>query len=114
MTGARRDDRGSATVLVLAGVLACCVAGGLWMTGGRAALARQRAETAADLAALAGAQSLARFDATACGAASAAAEANDGHLVSCSIAGDAVTVVVSVSRPMPARAVARAGTEGGQ
>jgi secretion/DNA translocation related TadE-like protein len=111
MTGARRDDCGSATVLVLAGVLACCVVGGLWVTSGRAALARQRAETAADLAALAGAQSLARLEAAPCAAAGAVAGANGGQLVSCSIAGAAVTVTVSVRRPMPAHAKARAGPE---
>ena len=77
-------------MLVLAGVLACFTIGGLWLASGRAALARQRAETAADLAALAGAQSLARAEAAPCAAAGSAAAANSGRLLACTIAGDDV------------------------
>ncbi len=104
-------------MLVLAGVLVCCVIGGVWLAAGRAALARQRAETAADLAALAGAQSLTghgRAAAPPCAAAGRAAAANGGRLLECSVAGDEVTVAVAVGRPMPARAVARAGPRGAQ
>jgi secretion/DNA translocation related TadE-like protein len=106
-------ERGSATVLVLAGVMACCVVGGGWLASGRAALARQRAETAADLAALAGAQALARADSP-CPAAGLVAAANGGRLVACSIVGDALAVRVSVSGPTPAVAAARAGPQGSQ
>jgi secretion/DNA translocation related TadE-like protein len=98
-------------VLVLAGVMACCTIAGLWLASERAALARQRAETAADLSALAGAQALARSGPAPCGAAAVAATANGGRLIACSIAGDAVTVAVSVSSRTPAQAVARAGPQ---
>jgi secretion/DNA translocation related TadE-like protein len=101
-------------VLVLAGVLVCGVIGGVWVASGRAALARQRAETAADLAAIAGAQSVARFTAAPCAAAGLAAAANGGQLLSCSVTGEDVTVTVGVTRPMAAHAVARAGPQGAQ
>jgi secretion/DNA translocation related TadE-like protein len=107
-------ERGSATVLVLAGVMACCVAGGLWLASGRAALARQHAETAADLAALAGAQALNRLAASPCLAAAQTATANGGLLLTCTVAGDSVAVTVAVDRPMAARAAARAGPENPQ
>ncbi len=108
MTAGAREV-GSATVLALAGVLACLTVAGIWLASGRAALARQRAETAADLAALAGAQSLAAGTPAPCAAAGAAAAANAGRLLACSIAGDDVRVVVGVSAPVAARASARAG-----
>lgn len=101
-------------MLVLAGVMACCAVGGLWLESGRAGLARQRAETAADLAALAGAQALARGDPSPCAAAGVAASANGASLAGCSVTGDAVGVAVSVSRPTPAAAVARAGPQEAQ
>ena len=101
-------------MLVLAGVMACCAVGGVWLASGRAALARQRAETAADLAALAGAQSLARSDPLPCSAAGLAAAANGGRLVACAVIGDALAVSVSVSTPTSAVAAARAGPEEAQ
>jgi secretion/DNA translocation related TadE-like protein len=101
-------------VLVLAGVMACCAIAGLWLASGRAALARQRAETAADLAALAGAQALARLTTAPCGAAGLVAAANGGRLVSCAVTGDSVVVSVSVSSPIPAVAGARAGPQAPQ
>ncbi len=105
------EDRGSATVLVLAAAMVCATITAGWLAWGRAALARQHAETAADLAALAGAQSLARLDTAPCAAAAQAAAANGGQLVTCSVSGTAVTVAVSVSQPMSARALARAGAQ---
>ncbi len=111
---AGEGERGSATVLVIAGVMASCAIAGLWLASGRAALARQRAETAADLAALAGAQALAGSPAAVCTDAGAVAAANGGRLVACAVDGQAVVVAVSVSRPMAARAVARAGPPGVQ
>jgi secretion/DNA translocation related TadE-like protein len=101
-------------VLVLAGILACFSIGGMWLTSGRAGLARQRAESAADLAALAGAQALARADPSPCGAAGIAASANGGQLIACAVAGDALTVSVSVSTPTRATSVARAGPQDAQ
>jgi secretion/DNA translocation related TadE-like protein len=108
---AAAGESGSATVLALGAVLVLLTVAGVWLASGRAALARQRAETAADLAALAAAQSLDREGAEPCTAAGAAAAANGGRLLTCSIAGDDVTVAVSVSAPMVARAVARAGPQ---
>ena len=108
---ATAGELGSATVLALAGVMVCLTIAGIWLAAGRAALARQRAETAADLAALAGAQSLALAAAAPCAAAGAAAAANSGRLLACSIAGDDVRVVVSVSAPVAAQATAHAGPQ---
>jgi len=101
-------------VLVLAGVMACCALGSVWLQSGRAGLARQRAETAADLAALAGAQAVARGDPSPCSAAGAAASANGAVLAGCSVTGGAVGVSVRVSRPTPAVAAARAGPQESQ
>ncbi len=84
------------------------------MASGRAALARQRAETAADLAAIAGAQALTRLAAGPCAAAGLVAAANSGRLVSCAVIGDSVAVSVSVSSPTPAVAEARAGPQASQ
>ena len=84
------------------------------MASARAALARQRAETAADLAALAGAQALAGLTAGPCGVAGLVAAGNGGRLVSCAIIGDAVAVSVSVTSPTSAVARARAGPQGSQ
>ena len=92
-------------------MLVCLSIAGIWLASGRAALARQRAETAADLAALAAAQSLVRAGTAPCAAAGAAAAANGGQLLSCSIVGDDVTVAVGVTAPMDARATARAGPQ---
>lgn len=108
------DQRGSATILVLGGAMAICVAAGIWLASGRAALARQHAEAAADLAALAGAQALTRTGGSPCAAAGEAAAANGGRLDACAIADDTVRVAVSVTRPTAARAVARAGPGGVQ
>jgi secretion/DNA translocation related TadE-like protein len=114
--GRRRvaDERGSATILVIAAVMGIWVAGGIWLASGRASLARQHAETAADLAALAAAKSLTDTGLSPCVAAGKAAAANGGSMESCDVSADSVTVSVSVSRPMPAQAVARAGPEGVQ
>jgi secretion/DNA translocation related TadE-like protein len=101
-------------VLVLAGVMACCAVGGLWLASGRAALARQHAETAADLSALAGAQALARSEPAPCSVAAGAALANGGRLIACSTAGDTLTVSVSVSSPTSAQAFARAAPQEAQ
>jgi secretion/DNA translocation related TadE-like protein len=112
--GRNAGERGAATILVIAAVMGICVAGGIWLASGRASLARQHAETAADLAALAAAKSLTDIELSPCVAAGKAAAANGGSMESCAVAGDSVTVTVSVSRPMRARAVARAGPEGVQ
>lgn len=111
-----RESEGSATVLVLACLLASCLLCGLWLQAGRAALARQRAETAADLAALAAADSLnvssdtGRSVQAPCAAASSVAASNGAHLELCLVDNfSGVEVAVRVSEPMAAYSRAHAG-----
>lgn len=107
-----RSERGSATVLVvaMAGVLvfvtmALAAVGGL-------VTAQRRAQSAADLTALAAAVAL---DAGACAEALRTASANSAGLDSCEVVGSEVRVVVSVAGPtlpgrdVRVRAEARAG-----
>lgn len=109
---ASRSERGAATVLVaaMAGVLmfvtvALAAVGGL-------VTAQRRAQSAADLTALAAAAAL---DAGACAEALRTATANGAVLDGCEVTGPEVRVVVSVNGPtMPGRdarisAEARAG-----
>lgn len=108
----RKGEGGSATVLVLACLLAGSLLCGLWVQAGRAALARQRAETAADLAALAAANSLSRpgAESSACAAASRVAASNGARLETCLIDADSgVEVAVRVNEPMVAGSRAHAG-----
>jgi secretion/DNA translocation related TadE-like protein len=104
----------------MATVLACfCAAALIALTllalqVGAAAVARERAETAADLGALAGAAEALAGERAACDAATAVVAANGGTVDSCLVHGADVLVVVSlaaaigpVSRPAEARA--RAG-----
>jgi secretion/DNA translocation related TadE-like protein len=93
-----RDQRGSATLLVLA------MAGVLLLVGCAlgvvAALIRAHrvAQSAADLAALAGAQAL-QLGRDGCGRAAEVAEANDARLTACSRQGSVVTLSVTVTGP---------------
>ena len=108
-----RSDGGSASVLVLGAVLACCLVCALWLSGADAALARQRAETAADLAAIAAAQASAAGSGAPCGIAAATARRNGADLISCEVQADSVAITVAVvakglSRSAQARA--RAGS----
>ncbi len=93
-------------VLGCLAVLAVLAAG--WLAVGRAALARQRAETAADLASLAGAGAVQR-GADGCTAAAGVAARNGASLISCRRTGDDLVVMVRVRAPVPASAQARAG-----
>jgi secretion/DNA translocation related TadE-like protein len=110
-----RSDRGSASLLVLslAGVLALVAM--LAVAAGSVAVARHRAASAADLAALAGADRSLQGPGPVCAAATRAAERVAAELTACRLAGDVVEVVVTVRPPGPlgalgsARAVARAG-----
>jgi secretion/DNA translocation related TadE-like protein len=113
--GALGDDRGSATVLVLAiGLVTVLVAIAAAAVGG-AIVARHRAQTAADLAALAGALDSLDGVEVACARAGEIAAGNGGHLTACDV--DGLDVVVTVeARPTglsaiggTARASARAG-----
>lgn len=107
-----RSERGSATVLVvaMAGVL-MFVTVALAAVGGLVA-AQRRAQSAADLAALAAAAAL---DVGACAEALRTATANGAGLDGCEVTGAEVRVIVSVAGPtMPGRDVrvraeARAG-----
>lgn len=112
----RERERGSATVLVVAGigVMVLLLAGALVLTS--AVVASHRARAAADLAALAGAQVLVDGDAREpCDVASGVATRNSSALVECQVAGDDLTVTVATRAGWPglgsARARARAGPE---
>ncbi len=104
-----RGDSGAATVLVLACVLAVGATGALWLRVADAGLSRQRAETAADLAALAGAAAARSLAADPCVAAAEIAERNGANLESCVTSGGEIAVSVEVSGVTSARAQARAG-----
>ena len=96
MRARRCRDDGSATVLVvaMAGVLMFVMVG-LSAVGGLVT-AQRRAQSAADLAALAGAASI---DLDACAEASRVAVANAAALDGCVVAGRDVRVTVSVGGP---------------
>ena len=95
----RQDgERGAATLLVLA-VSGLLMFVGLALSGVATIVLTQRsAQSAADLAALAGA-SAAVSGADACAAASEIAEANGAALASCELAGTIVTVGALVEGP---------------
>jgi secretion/DNA translocation related TadE-like protein len=107
-------DRGSGALWVLAVSLIVVLSAALGAVRGIAALARHRAESAADLAALAGAIHVVAGDADACGAAGSIAARNSARLAGCQVDGSVVTVTVSCSLPgglgrWHAQASARAG-----
>ncbi|GAA4911231.1 secretion/DNA translocation related TadE-like protein [Actinomycetospora succinea] len=95
--GGRRavGDAGSATVLAAAavGVLVCLL--GLGLQLGAATLARHRAETAADLAALAGAREAVRGADVACARAREVAAGNGADVADCAVEGWTVTVITT-------------------
>jgi secretion/DNA translocation related TadE-like protein len=114
LAGDEERERGSATVWLLGAMLACCAICAIWITVAQAGVSRQRAEIAADLAALAGAQAASTGESSPCAAAADIALRNGGRLASCTVSGDglvdfSVAVTVEVSSPMTARAEARAG-----
>ncbi|MGR6967291.1 Rv3654c family TadE-like protein [Geodermatophilus sp. URMC 61] len=92
-------ERGSATVWVaaLAGVLAAIGVAAVLV--GAAVVARHRATTAADLAALAGAEHAVRGEPGACAAAGEVAGANGARLTACTV-GDGAVVEVGVAVPV--------------
>lgn len=89
-----RDD-GLATVLAAVAVAVIVALLGLGVAVSGAVLARHRAESAADLAALAGASDAAGGTGPACGRAAEVARTNGAVLTSCTWRGWAVSVVVS-------------------
>ncbi|MER6359407.1 Rv3654c family TadE-like protein [Kitasatospora sp. NPDC001527] len=115
----RRADTGSATVWLLACALLGCLACTAGLSVGAVVGARHRAESAADLAALAAADRLLLDADGGCARAEAVAAAQEAAVVSCAVdrAADAVEVVARVpvaGLPLrlaggPARARARAG-----
>jgi secretion/DNA translocation related TadE-like protein len=117
-----RSDEGSASVVVvgLCAVLLSAVLGALAL--GSAVVARHRAESAADLAALAAADVvLGRAGGTPCGRAESVLAAHGARSAGCAVAGDGSVTVTAVVRPGgvvgalgEARASARAGAAQGQ
>ncbi|MGI9163427.1 MAG: Rv3654c family TadE-like protein [Mycobacterium sp.] len=107
------DETGAATVLAATfiAILALVSIAGIWL--GSAVIARHRAQSAADLAALAAAAGMPTGTAAACGQAAALARAMAARVLACTAEQLDVTVVVSV--PVGAvfgrhaRASARAG-----
>jgi len=111
-----RRDLGAGTVLLVAVVAVVLSAATVALGLAAALVTRQRAEAAADLAALAGAQALVRGG-DACGTAGRVAAAGRARVVACEPVGTTVHLVVEVRLPgvlgrldmPPARARARAG-----
>jgi secretion/DNA translocation related TadE-like protein len=100
-------DRGSATIWVLACATLLLLLGLVVATRAAAALTRHEAETAADLAALAGASRIGYLGDVAgiCGAAEAIVKANGGLLLACSasLQPDGLVGTVSVRAAVSAR-----------
>ena len=94
----RRDERGSGTVLVLVHAEVLLFLGVALSAVGGVILQHRAAGSAADLAALAGARTLADGGAG-CAAATEIAAANRARLAGCSVEGREVTVRVVVPPP---------------
>lgn len=116
MTARRvQGDQGVATVLVLALAAVLALLGAGSATLAAAAAARQRAASAADLSALAGAERVLGGEASACARARYIADLVGAELLTCSVVGDVVDLVVEVRPAGPlgrlgaAPARARAG-----
>jgi secretion/DNA translocation related TadE-like protein len=107
-----RGDDGSASILALGvGLVLLLLAAAVAMAGGMA-VARHRAETAADLGALAGAVRAIDGEPVACDRAGRIVHANGGQLLACRL--DGLDLSVAVGVPVPggwgrAEATARAG-----
>ena len=113
MSRPRWDERGSGTVYAL-GVIAVLLAAAVGIAGLiQAQSATGRARSAADLAAISGATVLSSVVAP-CAMAQRVAAANGASMSACSVAGEDVTVSVTISTtilglPRRATAEARAG-----
>jgi secretion/DNA translocation related TadE-like protein len=88
-------DRGAVTVVACVGAVILLLVTGLVVQVGAAVLARQRAETGADLAALAGAAQLLRGAGFACATAARVARQNRVDLRSCAADGPDLLVEVT-------------------
>ncbi|MEV0947382.1 Rv3654c family TadE-like protein [Rhodococcus sp. NPDC049939] len=115
MSSAITDDRGAATVLACFALTALVAITAMLMHVGSVVSVRHRAQSAADLAALAAAVGLDRGTGAACDDAHEVAERMRTAMVSCEVDGWDVEVIVSLSVPLSslglrdAKAVARAG-----
>lgn len=115
MTRRGGPDRGSASVWVLAAGLVLVAIAGTGVLSGAAMVARHRAQTAADLGALAGARFVVVESASACALAESIVEANGAAMDTCRI--DGMDLIVAAAVPVagappgigPATATARAG-----
>lgn len=109
------DDRGAASILILAVGLLMVAAGTAGAAIGNTRVARHRAQNAADLGALAGAMRAVYGEADACGRAARFVGANGGRMTACQVTDLEIVVRAEVEvRPLPglvrrAEAVARAG-----
>lgn len=106
-----RDDGGMATVLACLCVMALIAFTLLAAQVGAATVARERAQTAADLGALAGAAAVLSGAHAACDAAARVVSANGGTIGSCVLRGADVQVVATLDvaiGPLARRAEARA------
>lgn len=108
---ARDRDRGSVSIWVLAIGLVVLLCGVAIAGVGAATAARQRAQVAADLGALAGGTDVVVDPAGACTRAGAVVAANGARLLGCLTAAPDIVVTAGVDVPPfgTARAVARAG-----
>jgi secretion/DNA translocation related TadE-like protein len=107
-----REDRGAASVLVLAIGLVLVLLGVAGATVGAARVARHQARNAADLGALAGAAHTIEGQAAACAVAARFVRANEARMTGCAVTGLEIVVRASVGfRGFPAGAevAARAG-----
>ncbi|WP_106348191.1 Rv3654c family TadE-like protein [Antricoccus suffuscus] len=108
-------ERGSGTIWVVAMAMVLCVVALSVMLLGLAQTARHKANSAADLAALAAAQVLIDGTGSPCDVASGNAAANGARITSCAVDGEVVLIAVSVDVHLgrfglgTATATARAG-----
>jgi secretion/DNA translocation related TadE-like protein len=94
-------DAGVAAVLVLAMASVLVLVAAVTTSLAAVAVARQRAASAADLAALAAAQASLAGEAAACARAALVAERTAARLAECRLDGDVATVVAQVRPPGP-------------
>ncbi len=100
-------DTGAGTVLALAIIAFCLVAGVVGVGLGELAAARAHLASAADLAALAAASHSLDGSRSACEAASGAAKRNGAALLRCQVQGSDVVVAVRAPAPRIVAAMAR-------
>jgi secretion/DNA translocation related TadE-like protein len=107
-----RDDRGAASIFLLAVGLVLIGVALTAVTAGAARVARHQAGAAADLGALAGGPHIIEGEAAACAAASRYVHANHARMIECVVDGLDITVraeVRLVIYPASASATSRAG-----